>query len=161
MSSTSEASITLQALTRPELIYPDLAGTDRASILRELAGRLAASGIVDDAERLYLLLQEREGIGSTGIGAGVAVPHCKLKGLDGVVLAIGLAAQPIEFESTDGERVRAFFVVLSPPGKPAAHLQSLAAISRWVKSNSTVEKIFDRSEPEAIYELLLQEETAA
>lgn len=133
MAPIRAASPTLQSLTRPELIFPRLAGTDRAAILRELARRFATGGVVRDADTLYKLLDERERLGSTGIGSGVAVPHCKVKGLGEVVLGVGLAEEAIDFESVDGLPVRLFFVVLSPPDRPAAHLQSLAAISRWVK----------------------------
>lgn len=141
MTSTSEAALTPAALTRPDLIFPRLDGSDRVSVLREIAARLAASGIVADGDDLYHLLEEREALGSTGIGSGVAVPHCKVKGLDRVIMAVGLVAEPIAFDSADGEPVRLFFVLLSPLHQPAAHLQSLAAVSRWVQGSGHLDSI--------------------
>ena len=78
-------------LTRPELIFSDLPATDRRGVLRELAERVAATGLVRDAGALFRALLEREQLGSTGIGHGVAIPHCKLKGLEQGILAVGIA----------------------------------------------------------------------
>ena len=158
MTSTREASTTLEALARPGLVFPRLAGTDRASVLRELAGLVAEAGVVRDGVELYERLQERERLGSTGIGSGVAVPHCKVKGLDEVVMALGVASHGIDFEAADGLPVRLFFVLLSPHKQPAAHLRSLAAISRWVQHAGRLEKLLACHDPEEILATLGVEE---
>jgi nitrogen PTS system EIIA component len=154
----------LASLTRPELIYPRLSGTDTPTVLRALADRLAAElpnleGFVvprlhADADEIYRKLLEREELGSTGIGAGVAIPHCKLDGLDRPVLSVGLLKRGIDFGATDGEAVRVFLVLLSPASAPAQHLQALAAVSKWVKTDGHVAKLQGRSDPDAVHELL-------
>ena len=154
MTSTHEASASLQALTRADLIYSRLPETDRESILRELSRRLAEGGVVADGETLYRLLEEREELGSTGIGHGVAVPHCKVDGLDRVVLAVGLSKEEIDFDSADGLPVRVFFVLLSPPDQPAAHLQSLAAVSRWAQGEGHLERLLACSDTAEIFTVL-------
>lgn len=160
MTTTREASPTLQSLTRPDLIFPRLAGSDRASVLRELALRLAESNVVSDGEALYRLLEEREELGSTGIGSGVAVPHCKVKGLDQVILAVGIATTAIDFDSADGKPVRVFFVLLSPHHQPAAHLQSLASISRWVQGGQRLSQLLTcRDEDKVLATLRVDEDS--
>ena len=119
----------LATLTRPELIFPDLgsAGRSEQNVLDELAARVAAAGAVPDARELSARLAEREALGSTGVGGGVAIPHCKLNGLSRAILAIGIAPEGIEFRAVDALPVRLFFLVVSPSQSPAEHLQVLAA----------------------------------
>lgn len=144
----------LQTLTGPELIFPDLPRCDRSSLLRVFAQRLVDAGVASDVDEVHLRLWEREQLGSTGIGDGVAIPHCKLDRLERVVLAIGLADPGIDFQAADGEPVRLFFCVVSPADQPAAHLQCLAAISKWIKADRHVEKMLRLEDAEAIYRFL-------
>ena len=150
----------LSSLTRPDLIFVDLPGADGPTVLRAFAERVVERGIVDDADQLYRRLLEREKLGTTALGQGVAVPHCKIDGLDRVIVAVGLFARGIDFEATDGEPVRLLFLVVSPNAAPAEHLQSLAAISRWVKTDHHVERILALEEAEEIYDLLDREPEA-
>ena len=145
---------TLETLTDPHLIFPGLAARDAQEVLRELAGRLAQAGVVSDPEALFERLWEREQLGSTAIGRGIAIPHCKLDGLAHVVLAVGLAPDGVDFGAADGQPVRLFFVVVSPSRSPAEHLQSLAAISRWVKTDGRVERLLGLQKPDEILVLL-------
>ena len=144
-------------LIRPELVFVGLPGSDRPTILKAMSDRLAESSVFEDADVLYQCLWEREELGSTAIGSGVAVPHCKMKDLDGVVVAIGVSKRNVNFESDDGEPVRLLFLVVSPDDKPADHLQSLAAISKWVKSDSHVEDLLKTEDPDEIYRLLKEQ----
>ena len=145
---------TLETLTDPHLIFPGLAATDAAGLLREIAGRLTAAGVVGDPEALFQRLWEREQLGSTAIGRGIAIPHCKLDGLAHVVLAVGLAPAGVDFGAADAQPVRLFFVVVSPSRSPAEHLQSLAAISRWVKADGRVDRLLASQRPEQVLDLL-------
>ena len=147
----------LAALVKPELIFAKLPGSDRATVLRALSERLAAATLVDDADELYRRLSEREELGSTGVGSGVAIPHCKLNGLQKGVLAVGLCPDGVDFGAADGEAVKLFFLLVSPGNSAAEHLQSLAAISRWIKDQSQVERLLQLDNSQAIYELLLEE----
>lgn len=131
----------LESLTSPNLIFPDLQATDGAGVLRELAEKIASNGPVGEAETLFQRLWEREQLGSTAIGQGVAIPHCKLNGLPRVIVAIGISRSGVDFGAGDGKPVRLFFLVASPSRSPAEHLQSLAAISKWVKGEGHVERL--------------------
>ncbi|HVT57389.1 MAG TPA: PTS sugar transporter subunit IIA [Thermoanaerobaculia bacterium] len=144
----------LGPLTRPDLIFPDLPATDCSGLLRAFADRVAAAGLVRDAEELWSRLLEREKLGSTGIGRGVAIPHCKLAGLGSGIVAIGLAHGGVDFGAPDGAPVSVFFLVISPPEAPAEHLQTLATISRWIRADRHTEALRDLEAPQAIWDFL-------
>lgn len=147
----------LGSLIRPDLIFPDLPAADRAEVLRAFAERLAGHGLVDDAGALFDRLQEREQLGSTAIGGGIAIPHCKVDRLKSGVVALGRVLQGVDFGAADGQPVRLFFLVISPSQSPAEHLQILAAISRWIKSGSRIEALLEQPDAGALYEYLQQE----
>ncbi|MEM8963815.1 MAG: PTS sugar transporter subunit IIA [Acidobacteriota bacterium] len=145
----------LDALTRPELIFPALHAADRHAVLHILAESMVTQAPeLGDVEALYSKLEEREALGSTGIGDGVAIPHCKLDGLAEVIMAIGVTREPIDFDAVDEQPVRLFFLVVSPPDSPAAHLRCLAAISRWVRSGDHAQRILASHDPVEIQHLL-------
>jgi PTS system nitrogen regulatory IIA component len=147
----------LGALTRPELIFPGLPATGPEGVLRALAGRVAAQGMVKDGDELFHKLWEREQLGSTGIGQGVAIPHCKLHGLARGVVAVGLVPEGVGFGAVDGQPVKVFFLVVSPAGSPAEHLQILAAISRWIRADDHAGRLLALGDPAAVYDLLRDE----
>jgi PTS system nitrogen regulatory IIA component len=146
--------VQLEALTRPELILPQLAAADAHGVLREFADQIAAAGLVPDADELYRKLAERERLGSTAVGGGVAIPHCKLRGLGQAVVAIGRVEPGIDFGAADGEPVRAFFVVVSPSEAPAEHLRVLSTVSRWIKGRQNVEQLLALADRDRLWELL-------
>ncbi len=144
----------LKTLTHPGLVFSDLACFDRPTLLRALADRLVHAGHFSDTDELYNRLWEREQLGSTGIGAGVAVPHCKMSGTSQVVVAVALLRKGVEFGAVDDKPVRLVFLVVSPEDQPAAHLHCLAAISKWIKADNHVERILEADDPSSIYGLL-------
>jgi fructose-specific phosphotransferase system IIA component len=144
----------LGALTRPDLIFPDLPATDSQEVLRALADRVASQGEIKNGGELFQRLWEREQLGSTGIGQGVAIPHCKLKGLARGVVAVGLVPEGIDFGAVDGKPVKVFFLVVSPAESPAEHLQILAALSRWIKADDHAGRLLALHDPTAVYDLL-------
>lgn len=144
----------LDELTDLGLIYPELPGSDVHTVLRAFADRLEESGSVTDSEDLYRRLYEREELASTGLGDGVAIPHCKVKGLEDVVLSIGINRRGANFGAVDKKPVHLFFLIISPDGKPGAHLKALSAVSKWLKVDDHVPRILEMTEPQAILELL-------
>lgn len=147
----------LGGLLRPELILPELPGSDRPAVLREFSERCAQAGLVSSSEELYHRLWEREELGTTAIGAAVAIPHCKMSELDEVVVGIGVSRQGVDYESEDGIPVKVLFFVVSPEDAPAEHLQCLAAISKWVKTEHHVDRLLELHEPGSIWYLLQEE----
>lgn len=149
----------LGSLTRPELIFPALDIPDRETLLRTIAGRLESLGRVPSGEDLYNKLLEREELESTALGGGVAIPHCKIEDLDEILLAVAIVQQGIDFAAADGAPAQIFFFIISSDNAPAAHLQCLAAISRWVKSSERVQRLLELENVEAIHAYLSEAET--
>ncbi len=147
----------LGSLIRPELIFSDLPAAGRSQVLQAFADRIAAAGLAVSPDELYRKLCEREELSSTGIGAGIAIPHCKLDRLKQGLVAVAVVPDGVDFGAVDGQPVRVFFLVVSPSQAAAEHLQVLAAISRWVKADRHVEKILELREPRAIYDFLREE----
>jgi PTS system nitrogen regulatory IIA component len=147
----------LGSLTRPDLIFTDLPAADRSQLLRALAERIAQRGLVGNAEELFRRLWEREQLGSTGIGGGVAIPHCKLDRLAHGVVAVAVVAEGVDFAAIDGRPVCLFFLVISPSDSPAEHLRILAVVSRWIKTGGHTEALLALRDPQAVYDLLQQE----
>lgn len=143
----------LAELTDPELVFADLDGRDGEAVLQEMARRLGDLGRVRKPDLLYDRLREREALGSTALGEGVAVPHCRLPGLSKLLLAIGVSRRGVEFGADDGRPVKLFFLMISPNNAAAEHLQCLAAISKWVKTGRA-SRLLELRDPHAIYRLL-------
>lgn len=141
-----------------DLLYP---ATVRAHVdveskkaLFPLVGDLAAQALGLDAGEVAEGLIERERLGSTGFGKGVALPHAKLPGLAGVRGMFLQLARPIEFEAVDALPVDLVFVLLSPVDSGAEHLKALARASRFLRDERAVEKLRGVKSTEALYALL-------
>jgi len=118
-------------------IIPSLAATQKVESIHELVERLGESGAlqkrhVADVERT---LMRREELGSTGIGKGVAVPHAKHPGVEGVVGALGRSAQGIEFESLDGQPAHLVFLIVSSPDAVKPHLDALRKVTTLTRDD--------------------------
>lgn len=142
MSAFQGTAGSLLDATRPGLVFPGLAGSDGATVLADLSRRLADElAGATPATEIARLFAEREALGSTALGRGLAVPHCKLAGLDRPWLVVGVHRQGVDFGAPDGLPVRVFMAVVSPPAAPAAHLKVLAAISRWARDPARIEAL--------------------
>jgi len=119
---------------KPELIFLDLEAGDAVEALAAIAVELGRSASLD-SEMIRSALIEREELGSTSVGNGFAIPHCKLARLETIVVALARVREGVDFGGNrNHEPVRFFFVVLSPPDQPAEHLQVLSQIARILKS---------------------------
>jgi mannitol/fructose-specific phosphotransferase system IIA component (Ntr-type) len=122
----------IHKLIEPENVYLELRASDVDSALAAVADSISpALGL--EGERVTQALIEREQLGSTSVGDGFAIPHCKTSGLRQIAIALARFSEGIEFGGANQEPVIFFFVVLSPPDQPAAHLQVLSQIARILK----------------------------
>lgn len=144
----------LPDLTSPELIFPDVPGKDAASVLRALARNVVATGSFSDSDELFSKLWEREQLGSTGIGHGVAVPHCRLERVERVIVSLGRNRRGVPFGAVDKKPVQLFFLVIAPENAAAAYLECLREISRLVKDEERVALMVAENDPARLFRLL-------
>ena len=139
-------------LLLPASILQGISVPGKKALIQQLA-HVAADIYMLDPRSVAQILADRERIGSTGFGAGIAIPHGKLAGLDRVVGVFARLAQPIDFQAIDDLPVDIIFMMLSPPDAGADHLKSLARVSRRLRDRSFVAKLRGAGSPDAIYAL--------
>lgn len=143
----------LSDLVAPEGVIASLKATSKKQALQMLAGK--AAELTGQAERdIFSTLLERERLGSTGVGHGVAIPHGKLPGLDRVVGLFARANTPLDYEALDDQPVDLLFVLLAPEGSGADHLKALARIARVLRDEVMAEKIRSTDHASGIYSVL-------
>lgn len=145
-------------LPREELIAADLVGATKADVLRELAVHLAGQYSEINADVLVNVLWDRERLGSTAIGDGIAIPHGKMAGLTGVLAAFGRHRAGVEFESLDGKPTRLFFVLVAPEDSVGQHLKALARVSRLLKDAAFRERLVQAPDRAALFRLIREED---
>ena len=121
-------------------IRTDLSVGNKRGLLNQMA-QIAGQRLGIDPARIADAIGERERIGSTGFGGGVAIPHGKLAEVDHIFGVVVRLAQPVDYRAIDGEKVDLVFMLLSPPDAGAEHLKALAAVSRLVRHGPTIEKL--------------------
>ncbi|CAN1569990.1 PtsN Phosphotransferase system mannitol/fructose-specific IIA domain (Ntr-type) [Rhabdaerophilaceae bacterium] len=146
----------LSSLLTPESVLADLRPNSKKQLLLELA--TCASHLSGQPERvIFDGLLQRERLGSTGMGQGVAVPHAAITGLPHLIGVFAALARPVDFESVDGVPVDLVFVLLAPETAGADHLQALARIARFFRSPGNLENLRQTNDPAALYAILTAE----
>jgi PTS system nitrogen regulatory IIA component len=137
-------------------ILDDVKATEKEEVIKEMVAALVKTGRIDEAnsKKVVKALMDREELGSTGIGAGVAVPHAKHDSVSDLVGAFGRSKKGIAFESLDGEPVHVLFLLLSSKSASGAHLEALAYISRLVRDEKFVKFLRDAKDAAAIRDIL-------
>jgi PTS system nitrogen regulatory IIA component len=147
----------MDILVRDAVIL-DLASQDKADLLAEMAGNLAKAVPSIDAERLFQVLIEREGLQSTGIGEGVAIPHGKMSGLDSLVASFARSRLGVDFESIDGQPTQLFFLLVVPEHSGGQHLKALARISRFFRDPQFRQKLAEAEELDEVFAAIEEED---
>lgn len=140
------------------LVIPALRGQTKEAVLRELAEQLAAVHPEVGAARLMDVLWERERLGSTAIGDGIAIPHGKLPGLKTVLAAFGRHLQGVDFQSLDGKPSTLFFLLVAPEDSVGLHLKALARVSRLLKDQAFRQKLMAATDRSDLYETIRRED---
>ncbi len=148
----------ISELIDEHLIITELAGKSKQQILEELSDHLALHKQGIDSDKLLRVLIEREKLGSTGIGNGIAIPHGKLEGLDNIALVFGKSSGGIDFESIDGKPVHLVFLLVAPSNSAGVHLKALARISRLLKDKNFREKLLHASDARNLYQIVVTED---
>ncbi|RMF12185.1 MAG: PTS sugar transporter subunit IIA [Candidatus Dadabacteria bacterium] len=126
---------------REDWVQPDLRSANAVAVLEELAAPLLADLDADARTAALQALRDREKLGSTAMGDGVAIPHAKISGIDDLRVGFGRHLRGAEFGTPDGAPVQLFFVILSPEQKPGLHLQALAQVARMTRTPEARERI--------------------
>jgi PTS system nitrogen regulatory IIA component len=142
-------------LIAPEAVFPALKAKNKKQVLQELAEKAAGvTGI--DARDIFETMLQRERLGSTGVGRGIAIPHGRMAGLKNILCVFARLEQPVEFEALDEEPVDLVFLLLAPEQAGADHLKALARISRLLREPQTLERLRSSQDRAALYATLTQ-----
>src|SRR5215831_3179471 len=150
----------LSDLVAPHAVVPALKVNSKKQAIQELA--LRAAELTGRGEREILeILQQREKLGSTGIGNGIAIPHGKLAKLERLFGLFARLDRPIEFEALDGQPVDLIFLLLAPEGAGADHLKALARVARLLRDPAVAHKLRASEDAEALYAVLAMPSASA
>ena len=139
-------------LVQPKAIIPSLKASSKKQVLQELARKASEVSGVDQRE-IFDVLLERERLGTTGVGHGIAIPHGKLPDLERIYGVFARMDQPIAFDAIDDEPVDLIFLLLAPEGAGADHLKARARVSRLLRDGSVCTKLRGCESADAIYAL--------
>jgi PTS system nitrogen regulatory IIA component len=141
-----------------ECIIPELRSRTKKEVLEELTGALLNCKANLDKEALVEVLLEREQLGSTGIGDGIAIPHGKVPDLDELIVSFGRSTPGIEFDSMDGRPTHLFFLLIAPENSAGVHLRALAKISRLLKSAHFRQRLLEAATVEELFRVIQEED---
>ncbi|WP_293809305.1 PTS IIA-like nitrogen regulatory protein PtsN [uncultured Bosea sp.] len=147
--------MTLTDLLSPAAVISPLRANGKKQALQELAQHAATLTGLPDRELFEALLQ-RERLGSTGIGEGIAIPHGRMPGIDRLVGLFAKTEKPIDFDALDGQPVDIIFVLIAPEGAGADHLKALARVARVLRNQSVLDQVRKVRDPAAIYAILAE-----
>jgi len=148
----------LADLLHQDAIIPALKATSKKQLLQELAAKAAKLTGVSEREIFDVILQ-RERLGSTGVGHGIAIPHGKLNGISSISGIFARLESPVDFEALDDEPVDLVFLLLAPEGAGADHLKALSRIARVLRDQDLAAKLRQTDSASAIYAFLNEEQT--
>ncbi|MEM7544926.1 MAG: PTS IIA-like nitrogen regulatory protein PtsN [Pseudomonadota bacterium] len=143
----------LKDIVEPEAVYAGLNATSKKHLMQELAQRAAKTYGVDERLAFEALL-ERERLGATGMGRGVAIPHARLESVDKIVGVFARLQKPVDFDAVDGEPVDIVFALFAPEDNGASHLRALARVSRCLRDPSICAKLRSTDQASAIHAVL-------
>jgi PTS system nitrogen regulatory IIA component len=142
-----------------EMIIPDLVSQEREAVLEEVVSYLKSKARIVKDRDLFDKLLQREKLGSTAIGEGIAIPHCKLREVKTPLVALAMSKKGVPFEAVDGKPTHVFFLVVSSPDNPSLNLQILAAIAHLVRKSAALpKKILAAKSPKKVLEIIREEE---
>jgi len=159
MNQWNDTVMDIGDLLAPKGIIPRLRAKTKKQALHELAARAAeVTGL--EPRTIFETLLQRERLGSTGLGRGIAIPHVKFKALKNIVCLFARLEEPVEFEAHDAEPVDLIFLLLAPEHASGDHLKALARVSRLLRDAAMCDKLRGSDSAEAIYALLTQTEAS-
>ena len=151
-------STTIKDVLKESCLLINLGGTTGEEVIREMTSALQRECLISDADLAARVVLEREKLGSTGIGDGVAIPHGKMKGIGTILCAFGRSLKGINFQAVDKKPVHIFFLLLAPENVAGLHLKMLSRISRILRDPSFRKGIMEQGSAEDVYKDILEED---
>ncbi len=143
---------------QPAAIIPALSARNKEEVLAELAQNVIDRHPGLDRQDLIQILHEREKLGSTGIGDGIAIPHGKLKQVNEILCAFGRSREGVDFSSLDGRPVHLFFLLIAPENAAAVHLKALARISRILRDPAVRSALMDAYDVRELFRIFQEQD---
>ncbi len=144
----------IRDMLKREFIIKDLKATGKRAVLEELVHVFADQNGGMDSETMVQVLLEREKLGSTGIGDGIAIPHGKLAGIEEILVGFGRSRAGVDFNSLDGRPVHLFFLIMAPDTSSAQYLKVLAKISRMLKDSKMRRDLLEAVSADDLYRII-------
>ena len=141
-----------------EWVIPDLKGADKPSILKELSSVLVKACQASSVEELFQVLLDREKLGSTGIGEGIAIPHGRLKKLKRFCISFGRSLKGVDFDSIDRKPSQLFFLVMAPENSAADNLKLLSRIVTLLKEPSFKKRLMEAQSQKELFQIISEED---
>lgn len=151
----------IQDILPPEAVVDGLRAETKEGVLRELSEAVCRRHPDLSPDRVTAILMDREGLGSTGIGDGVAIPHGKIPGIDRLFAVFGRSPGGVQFASLDGKPARLFFLILAPENSAGMHLKALARISRLLKDQRFRGRLLAAEGVDGLSQVLREEDERA
>lgn len=148
----------LKHFLKPEYLNDNLQAKSKTEALAELSQLIVQGPLKLDQSEIYDVLLQREKLGSTGIGDGVAIPHGKITGLKELIIAFGRSKNGVAFNSIDGRLVHLFFLLLAPENSTGQHLKILAKISKMTKVGNFRRKLMEAKSCEELYKIITEQD---
>ena len=148
----------LDQIFKVEFINADLSAKNKDEALAELVNTIIKGGIKLNYSSIIEVLKQRESLGSTGIGDGVAIPHGKIAELGDIIVAFGRSREGVSYNSLDGKPVHLFFLLLAPENSAGQHLKILAKISKMLKEADFRKKLIKAKSQSDLYQVIIDQE---
>jgi PTS system nitrogen regulatory IIA component len=148
----------MKDVLRESCVIADLRGGTKKDVLTELISTLKTSGFIPSVNEAVDVVLERERLGSTGIGEGVAIPHGKMKGINHVLCAFGRSKEGVDFDAVDEKPVHIFFLLLAPEDSAGIHIQMLSRISRILRDPSFRRRLIEEGGSADLYTNIVGED---
>ena len=149
----------INTLLSEDMVIPEILSQQKDSALQEIVRYLKSKDKVRQDKELYAKLIQRERLGSTAIGDGIAIPHCKLKEVENPLVALAISRKGVLFDALDGKPTHLIFLIVSSPENPSQNLQILASLAHLLrKAGSLPKRIMAAKSPQKILEVIREEE---
>ncbi len=150
--------MSLDQILKIEFINDNLQAKTKTEVLAELSEMITKGSQKLDQSKVFDVLQQREKLGSTGIGDGVAIPHGKISNIEEVIVAFGRSKTGVAFDSMDGKPVHLFFLLLAPENCAGQHLKALARISKMLKVGNFRKSLMDAESRNDLYKVIIAQD---